>query len=125
MNQNIKISFFHYPYPLIDTLIEDEWMRIASIKDIACMKLSAIVSRATNKDYIDLYFILQKINLAQLLSAVELKFKNLDTNLVLKSLVYFKDVQEEPIRFISNHAVGWDAVCAFLTQEVKKLHNLL
>ena len=53
----IKLSFFAYPYKLVGKPVSDEYLRVASVLDIACMKLSAIVSRATNKDYLDLYLI--------------------------------------------------------------------
>jgi Domain of unknown function (DUF1814). len=35
-------------------------MTLASIDDIACMKLSAIASRGSRKDFIDLWFIIQQ-----------------------------------------------------------------
>src|SRR3989344_955285 len=56
-----KLSFFRYPYILIKDCLDEENLRIASIEDIACMKLSAIVSRAVEKDFVDLYFIIKKI----------------------------------------------------------------
>src|SRR3989344_4886743 len=69
VDDNVKISFFGYLYKLIDKIIEEESIRLASIKDIGCMKLSAITGRASSKDYIDLYYILQKTKLADLLQA--------------------------------------------------------
>src|SRR3989339_21131 len=54
---NIKLSFFTYKYKLINHIISDSNLTIASILDIGCMKLAAITGRATEKDYIDLYFI--------------------------------------------------------------------
>lgn len=71
----------------------------ASILDICCMKLAAIVSRATMKDYVDLYFIFQKISLDRVLKALAEKMPELDENLVRKSLVYYKDLENEPIDF--------------------------
>lgn len=40
-----RISFFKYRYPLIDNLVDFQGIKIASLKDIACMKLDAISSR--------------------------------------------------------------------------------
>ena len=79
-----------------------------SIKDIGCMKLSAIISRATNKDYIDLYYILQRVELLELLKWAEQKFPEIDTNLILKSLVYFEDVEVETINFKHNKEVDFE-----------------
>lgn len=120
VNSSVKISFFGYPYKLIDKIVEEENIRLASIKDIGCMKLSAITSRASNKDYIDLYYILQKIELRDLLEAAPEKFHDLDRNLILKSLIYFKDVSMEAIRFKNNNYVDFEVVKEFLKKEIKK-----
>lgn len=116
----IKISFFYYPYPLIESLIEEKNLRIASVMDIGCMKLSAIVSRATLKDYVDLYFILKRVSLKELLEKSKQKHPALDTNLALKSLIYFDDVSRDPMEFMPNNAVSFNRVKTFLIQEVKK-----
>lgn len=120
----IKVSFFTYLYPLLEPLIEEEYLKIASITDIGCMKLSAVVSRSTMRDYVDLYCILQKVSLKELLEKSKQKHPTLDTNLTLKSLIYFDDVIEEPIEFLPNHAVSFDNVQTFLTHEVKKYFEL-
>ena len=65
------------------------------------MKLSAILSRATNKDYIDLYYIFKEYDLKTVLNVFKQKYHDIDINLVLKSLVYFEDIEQEPILFCS------------------------
>ena len=117
---DIKLSFFAYKYPLLEPLIEEKYLRIASVADIGCMKLSAIISRATNKDYIDLYFILQRIKLEDLLKKAEKKFPDIDTALILKSLVYFEDIENEEIVF-KKERVDFENVKKFLIAEVKQL----
>lgn len=121
VNKNIKISFLNYPYKFLGKLINEEYFRVASIIDIACMKLSAIVSRAAVKDYVDIYFILKKIPLNELLKSAEQKFPDLDTNLILKSLVYFEDIDKEPIKFRNNNRISFNAVKLKLIREVKSL----
>ncbi len=118
---NIKLSFFAYRYPLLEASIEEPFLSIASIVDIACMKLSAIVSRSTNKDYIDLFYILKKMSLEDVLKHVSRKMPDLDTNLVLKSLVYFADVVEEPIHFKGTFEVTLKRVEQFLVETVRKM----
>jgi hypothetical protein len=85
------------------------------------MKLAAIVSRATNKDYIDLYFIFQGIKLKTVLNKLNRKMPELDVNLVLKSLVYFKDVNKEPIKFKNNHNIDFKRIRDFFYNEVRKI----
>jgi hypothetical protein len=122
MIDGVKISFFSfYKYKLIDKLVETDYLKIASIRDIACMKFSAIVSRSTNKDYIDLYFILKKFGLEELLKDLSKKMPELDINLTLKSLIYFKDVIKERIKFRNNNNVDFKTVQDFVAREVGKL----
>ena len=101
-------------------MIEERFFRLASIEDIACMKLSAIVSRATEKDYVDLYFILQKYNLDDLLKLTVQKFPSLDEVLILKSLTYFADVVEEEIIFKHQQQVSFAEVKTYLKIKVQE-----
>lgn len=103
--EDIKLSFFGYRYPLIFPLHTEEGLSLAGIHDIGAMKLSAITSRASIKDYVDLYYILKTISLDELLQVCTKKFEVLDTNLVLKSLVYFEDIMKEPIMYMEGFEV--------------------
>ena len=120
VDNGVKLSFFTYPYPLMCDLIETDYMKIAALEDIALMKFSAIVSRSLQKDYVDLYFILKKISLSKLLELVPKKFRGLDINLVLKSLVYFDDVIDEPILYKNGFDVEFTKIKDTLTDIVKK-----
>lgn len=106
----IKLSFMSYPYPLLRPLISTAYMDLADILDVGCMKLSAITGRAAMKDYVDLYFILRQITLPELLDLCAQKLPQLDRGLILKSLVYFDDVPEEPILYTSSGQVKFDEV---------------
>lgn len=121
IDKDIKLSFFTYQYPLVNSLIEEEYLMIASIADIACMKLSAIVSRATLKDYVDLYFIFQVIPLKLVLKDLNKKLAELDINLVLKSLAYFKDIKVEPIIFKNNKNISFKKIEKSLKEELLNL----
>lgn len=124
IDDSVKISFFTHTYPLIRESIRDEYLTLASLEDIACMKLNAITGRATNKDYIDLYFLLEKFSLHNLFGFMEEKYPELDRNLLLKSLVYFDDVDEEKILFKNNMDVTFTDVKKRLQREVKAFVHL-
>jgi hypothetical protein len=121
IDDEIKFSILRYPYPLINPVIDEENLRIASIEDIGCMKLSAITSRSVEKDYVDIYFILKKISLKELLSKTQTKMPDLDPNLILKSLVYFDDVVSEEIIFKNDCNVRFSDIQEFLSKEVRSL----
>ena len=119
VDENIKLSFFAYKYLLLNPLISEEYIRLASVEDIACMKLSAIVSRSREKDYVDLYYILQDNKLVKLLWLSQKKFPSLDANLIIKSITYFDDIVEEAIIFKNNKNISLDEIKTFLLKAVK------
>ena len=120
---DIRLSFFGYNYPLIQIPSNESDLKLASILDIGCMKLSAITSRATLKDYVDLHFILQQISLRELFEGMVKKFPTLDQGLVLKSLVYFDDILPEPILFMPGFTVSLEEVKLSLIEHVKNYWN--
>ncbi len=91
----IKVDIVNYSYQWIGKLITTDSLRLADQKDIAAMKLSAITGRGTKKDLYDLYFLLQQMNLSQMLNLYENKYKDGSLFLVLKSLVYFEDADKD------------------------------
>ncbi len=123
VDNTIKVSFFTYKYKLIRETITDENLSLASVEDIGCMKLSAITGRATNKDYIDLYFILKNFPLSDLLENARVKYPELERNLILKSLVYFEDVTQENILFKNNNDTPFEKVKDKLRNEVKEFSS--
>lgn len=120
IDNSIKVSFFSYPYKIILPLIEEPFLLIASIEDIACMKLGAITGRATMKDYVDLYFILKTMSLSELFGHMKKKLPQLDISVVLKSMVYFDDVPEESLRLVGSEKISFAEVKKTLIETVKK-----
>lgn len=121
VQDNVRISFMKYRYTLLGACVETEHLRLASIIDIGCMKLSAIVSRAELKDYVDLFFILKNLSLAQLLVKLAEKTPSLDQNLALKALVSFDDVSIEPIDFIKGNEVTFGQIKTAIVKSVKSV----
>lgn len=94
-----QLSFFSYPYKLVSPLVDFENnVRLASLLDIGLMKLTAIASRGSKKDFVDLFFILKQHSLTELFSNFENKFTTDQINKYhyLKSLVYFDDADIDP-----------------------------
>ena len=105
----IKVDIVHYEYPWLKNKIVSDKIHLAAIEDIAAMKLSAIIGRGSKKDFIDLYYILQQFDVAQLMSFYGQKFRDGSSFLVLKSLVYFEDADNEamPLMF---EDLSWEEV---------------
>lgn len=116
----VQISFMTFPYQVLGNPITEPYLVIASLADIAAMKCNALVSRSVLKDYVDLYVLLDHISLAEILSFCAQKFPSLDRNLILKSMVYFDDIEEEPIRF-TGHPIALAAVQTRFRAEVQAI----
>ena len=117
----IKFSLFYYQYPLIKKIQKFKNINIASLEDIAAMKLSAITGRATRKDYIDIYFLLEKFSIAKMMEFYEKKYKKLAINKIhiLKSLQYFDDVDDKIPEMLK--LCSWAQVKKVLTEESGKI----
>ncbi len=96
--QGCKISFFDYPYPLIEPVVQYDSVGLASLMDIGLMKIIAISQRGSIKDFVDLYFIKKQIPLKDLFAKLEVKYKfGKDSYYsLLKSLTYFEDADQDP-----------------------------
>ncbi len=65
---NVKVDIVNYRYLWLDPVHEVEGIRMASLSDIAAMKISAITQRGSKKDFIDLYFLLQHFTMMKVMS---------------------------------------------------------
>ncbi len=113
----IKVDIVKYPYKWLAEPIFQQEMRIASDIDIAAMKLSAITNRGTKKDFVDLFFLLKKFSLQNILNYYTLKYPEAGLFFVLKSLSYFADADIEPMPYMFAN-VTWDEVKAKIQSEV-------
>lgn len=115
---NIRVSFIGFKYKTIGEFLLNDNLRIASVQDIACMKLSAITQRSTKKDFIDIYFLLQRYSLKELFLLYENKFEVKDYESVLKkSLVYFQDAEGDPMpKMIKD--ISWPEVKRYIEEKV-------
>lgn len=121
LHPTIKISFMTYEYKLIDPLFSTEYLNIASIPDIACMKLSAIMQRSALKDYVDLYEIMKIYTLPQLLTFAKKKYPTIDSTVILKSLSYLDDIIDEPLIYqVGQLKPQIDILKLFFQKEVKR-----
>lgn len=117
--QGVRVTFLQYQYPLVKPL--DRWpemdCNLASLADLACMKLSAIAQRGARKDFCDLYALgTRHFSLREMLAFYQKKFNIQDIGSVLYGLVYFDDAEQERMprmlwnvswKEIKNTITGW------------------
>jgi hypothetical protein len=87
------------PLPMLDPFLPwpEYGCQLAGLRDLACMKLSAITQRGSKKDFVDLYALGRNgFRLAEMLDWYRRKFEVEDISHVLYALVYFDDADSQP-----------------------------
>ena len=114
----VKVDFVDYSrYPWIEEPILGDGFVLASDKDIAAMKINAIMGRGTRKDFIDLYVLLQHYSLTQIMDFYRQKYPEFSEYRALLSMTYFDDaeMQDMPLMFIKT---PWESMKTSIIQAV-------
>ena len=82
------------------------------------MKLAAITGRGNRKDFIDLFFLLKQFSLNELMDFYKGKYKDGSPYLVIKSLTYFEDAENDHIPIMYKKA-NWQKVKKEITSAVQ------
>ena len=122
----VQWSLFRYEYPLLESPERYEGIRIASVRDIAAMKVIAIGDRGSRKDFYDLYSILHLggLDIRRVLEDVVSKFRLRQDNVYhyIRALTYFDDAVSTPdIQQMLRIDVRWDDVEVFFRNLAKTL----
>ena len=119
---DVLVTVLEYKYPLLQPLYlwEEADCWLASLDDLACMKLSAIAQRGSRKDFLDLYHLVKRYKpLAELLALYQKKYGLSDVAPVLYGLAYFAEADEEPQPLQS--ADDWKTVKKAIAGWVKEI----
>ncbi len=110
--ERVPVSFLQYPYARLRPLGRARGFRIASLDDLACMKLSAIVDRGSRKDFVDIFALCREHRpLPDLLALYAKRFATADPGHVMVALSYFVDAEQGPMpRMLWD--VEWEAMKA-------------
>ena len=117
----VQVSFFYYPNSVINEFAESEEMpklKMASILDIAVMKVVAIGGRGAKKDFFDLYNIinLKNITIDEIAQGLIKKYgKDINYANILMGLSYFEDAEQEilPKTFVE---YDWERIKSFFME---------
>ncbi len=119
----VQVSVIEYSYPLLGPKVSSDsrGLELASLDDIAAMKLSAIANRGSRKDFVDLWILLNRHrSLADYLQLFEEKFKVRDRGHVIRSLVHFDDAERDPpLRLLVD--CDWEEVKSDFRRRVARL----
>ncbi len=117
---NVKVEFLSYKYKLLKPVKKADGIRLLELEDLIPMKLSAIAGRGAKKDFCDIYFLLEKFPLTQMLELFKKKYEPENTFHLLKSLTFFDDAELEPELKLFRH-IDWQEVKNKIVKEVSNI----
>lgn len=117
---NIKVDLVNYGYPWLAPVNNTDFLRLAGLEDICAMKLAAITGRGTKKDFIDVYFLLQYFSLKEMLRLYSEKYTDGSIFMVIKSLSYFDDAEEEPEPLMFS-IIDWNVIKEEMQKQISSL----
>jgi Nucleotidyl transferase AbiEii toxin, Type IV TA system len=123
--RRIRLSLLAYPYPLLQPLVEDPaWpCRLASLADLAAMKLAAVAGRGSKKDFVDLYALGNAgLELGEMLTWYKQKYSVAEFVHLLYSLVYFADADKQPMP-PRIWEMNWREIKKVIRQRVEELKD--
>jgi hypothetical protein len=126
---SVKVDLIAHRYPNLAAPLVLSGIRLLSEQDLIAMKLNAIpVSGQRSKDFIDIYYALSRFSIEQVLTFYKGKYSQHNDTHILKSLVFFDDIDlvDWPA-ILDNPNLSWakvrkrieDAVLDFMNNDPK------
>lgn len=118
----LRVGFFGYGYPLVEHPIVIQGMPLAGLGDIGLMKLDAVATHATRKDFHDLYAIAQNLPLRRLFDLAGRKYTQVRDfeAMVVRRLVFFERAEQEPEPDLLK-PVDWGTIKQFFREQAVEL----
>jgi Nucleotidyl transferase AbiEii toxin, Type IV TA system len=124
----VKTELMAHQYPWIGPVEHIEGIRMASLDDIAAMKINAIMDKGSRiKDFVDIYSLLEHRNLSQLVTAYTDKYPDVNPTMAKNALLYHEEIGSKVNVLLMNGNVQWPDIAERLRQAVidpKKVFHL-
>jgi len=121
--RKVKISFFGIREPFLFPPQPYSFFAVADARDIALMKLVAIMNRGSRKDFVDLYTILRDgPTLREYLELLPRRYGTgrINAYQVLMSLAFFEDAEQEPMPAMLE-PFDWKECRSFFVREARSI----
>jgi hypothetical protein len=121
------VSFIYQHHGLLEPTVDYDGVPLASPVDIGIMKLSAINSRGTRRDFVDLYSLRDIAPLERLLQLAEVKYADRPSflDITVRALAYFADAEQQPMPRMLWKNVQWADVVKYSEAGAKWLTHYL
>ena len=115
---NVKVDVVNYDYKWIDDSVVSGGLRLASPKDIAAMKVNAVIGRGTKKDFVDIFFLLRHYSFDEIMQFYQQKYTDGSEYRALLSMTYFADAESQPMPFMFEQA-DWETIKDVIKRQVE------
>jgi len=117
---DVKVDILAHKYPLVEDLEITGGVRMVSLKDIGAMKLNAIYGSGTRlKDFVDMYSLLEKYSLKELLEATEKKYPDDNIQMVKYALLHHDDIDFEATIDYTDQEIEWSSIAERLREAIQ------
>lgn len=107
------------PFHLTASTATVDGMPIRSLPDLAADKTLALFGRATTRDFVDVYLLLQRYELSQLMAWGRAKDPGFSVPWFIRALVQVERVQPERVQLLV--PLDWDHLCTTFRQAAIRL----
>ena len=113
----VKVDVVNYDYKWIDEPVTEQGFRLASPKEIAALKVNAVMGRGTKKDFVDVYFLLQHFSFDDIIRFYLQKYPEGSEYRALLSMTYFADADSQPMPFMFQ-PIEWNTIKQEILRQV-------
>lgn len=112
----VKLTFYKYPYQLMFTEKFENLIFMPDLLTLSAMKAFALGRRAKWKDYVDMYFLIQKLGFASVVKKSEDMFRQeFNQKLFRSQLSYFEDIDfTEEVIYLSDNPPSQKEIESYL-----------
>jgi hypothetical protein len=115
--EGVKVDLIAHEYPLVSPLNVEQNIRMASLADIAAMKLNAIIGNGTRlRDFIDMAYLSSSLTFAEMINAYKKKYSWRNAVLVVKAINYYRDIYFKVAMQVLDSHYTWQTIKARLDQ---------
>jgi hypothetical protein len=115
---DLHVGFFSYGYGLVAPTRQADGVPLAGLADIGLMKLDALASRGSRKDFCDLYFVAQRVSLRALFDLAPTKYptiRDFEAMVVRYMADFDRADQETPLPLLQD--VDWETIKTYFRRQ--------
>lgn len=121
--EEIKIDIMNFDSdPFIHPPFITDNIRLASLEDIAAMKLNSMIERKNKKDYVDIEELLQNYTIKEMIEFYQQRFPYFDKKEVVTGLSQIDKAKSSIMPVMLNQKT-WETICDNIKKELSNFMN--